>query len=456
MSDIIDEGVIWRILGGADNPGDRPVASVIRQAEKKKGLCPQEAAVLLSCRSKRLWRRIYGLAHNIKKDIYGDRLVLFAPLYLSNACRNNCLYCGFRRDNRGFPRKTLTMPEVAEEVKLLEGRGHKRLLLVCGEGVPLGYIKKAISLIYKTGSAGAKIRRVNVNIAPLSREGFRQLKRRGIGTYQLFQETYHLPTYKKMHPCGPKADYHRRLRAIDKAIEAGIDDVGLGVLFGLYDWRFETLALLLHIGHLERRFGIGPHTISVPRLEPAPGSFVSQRPPYPVGDEQLKMIVAVLRLAVPYTGIILSTRERASLRNELFSLGVSQISVGSSTRPGGYSRKGELSQFELGDKRSLSQVIAVMLKQGLLPSFCTACYRLGRTGRVFMSLAQQANIHNFCLPNCLLTFYEYVLDYAGDRERRVAERAIFRRLRFISDDLLREETESKLRRLRCGERDLCF
>lgn len=453
----IDHNKILDTLNKAEHPDRQAVISALKHAEEKKGLSLYDAAVLLNCKDDDFIRRIFELARKVKSDIYGERLVIFAPLYLSNDCSNNCLYCGFRKDNTGFKRKTLTQEELRREVEALQAKGHKRLLLVSGEAVDFDYLKRCINMVYSVKNGKGAIRRVNVNLAPLSLDEYRQLKESGIGTYQLFQETYHLPTYNKMHPSGPKADYNKRLDAIDLAIEGGIDDVGIGVLFGLYDYRFEVLGLLLHIAHLEERFGIGPHTVSVPRLEPAKGADISLNPPYPVRDEDFKKIIAVLRLAVPYTGIILSTRERAELRNELFSLGVSQISVSSNTQPGGYaSREKELEQFTLSDKRTMPEAIKDILKMGYLPSFCTACYRLNRTGKDFMNIAKSGEIHKLCLPNCLLTFREYLLDYGSENEKMLGEKIIHKQTESISSLLLRGQVKERLHRLEQGERDLYF
>lgn len=453
----IDYNKIINILNKAEQPDRAEVVLALKHAGEKKGLSLYDTAVLLNCDDDDFIKQIFELARKIKSDIYGERIVIFAPLYLSNACNNNCLYCGFRKDNAGFKRKTLTQEELIREVEALEARGHKRLLLVSGEAVDFGYLLQCINAVYAVKNGKGAIRRVNVNFASLLLDEYRQLKESGIGTYQLFQETYHLPTYNKMHPCGPKSDYNKRLGAIDLAITAGIDDVGVGVLFGLYDYRFEVLGLLSHIAHLEECFGIGPHTISLPRLEPAKGADISLNPPYPVSDDDFKKIVAVLRLAVPYTGIILSTRESAVMRNDLFSLGVSQISVSSSTQPGGYANgKSELEQFSLSDKRSMPEAIKDILGMGYLPSFCTACYRLSRTGKGFMDIAKSGEIHKFCLPNCLLTFREYLLDYAQKEEEALGNKIILRQLESIVSNSLRSQLNEKLERLENGERDIYF
>jgi 2-iminoacetate synthase len=368
-------------------------------------------------------QELFHTAREVKETIYGLRIVLFAPLYISNLCSNECVYCAFRKSNHGLPRRVLTQEEIRQEVLSLVKQGHKRILLVAGESLPqegISYILKSIETIYQSTYGRGEIRRVNVNIAPLSVEDFRELKRSGIGTYQLFQETYHPAVYARYHHRGPKKDYLWRLTAMDRAMQAGIDDVGVGVLFGLYDWRFEMLALMQHIRHLENEFGVGPHTISVPRMEPADGAEIASNPPYPVSDTDFLKLIAILRLAVPYTGMIMSTRETAQVRRETLALGVSQISAGSRTNPGGYTQQPEESgsQFSLGDHRSLEEVVQDLFAAGFIPSFCTACYRLGRTGQDFMDLAKPGEIKHHCDPNAYSTFQEYLEDYASPQTRQ--------------------------------------
>lgn len=456
----IDEADIARKLAAASRPDGSRVKDVIGKAMELKGLDYEDVSVLLNCRDTDAIEGMFQAAREVKHNIYGKRLVLFAPLYISNLCRNDCRYCAFRVKNKSVKRRALTQEEISEEVRLLEGMGHKRILLVAGEAYPnegLEYIFKAVETIYSVREGRGEIRRVNVNVAPLSVEEFRQLKACKIGTYQLFQETYHRQTYNNMHPSGPKADYQWRLSAMGRAFKAGIDDVGVGILFGLHDFRFEILALMQHIRHLEQRYGVGPHTISVPRLEPAEGSDVAADPPHPVDDFNFKRIVAILRLAVPYTGIIMSTRETARMRAETFALGVSQISAASRTDPGGYA-KGEpaTAQFQLGDHRSVDEVIYDLVQMGYIPSFCTGCYRLGRTGEDFMDLAKPGLIKNFCLPNAITTFKEYLEDYASPRTREAGLAAIERNLGDISTDARRRETRDRLQRIEQGERDLYF
>jgi 2-iminoacetate synthase len=367
----------------------------------------------------------------VKNAIYGRRVVIFAPLYISNLCSNECLYCAFRVRNREVRRRALTQEEIARETRILVEQGHKRVLVVAGESYPkegFDYVLDSIRTVYSVKSGPGEIRRVNANIAPLTREEFGRLKETGIGTYQLFQETYHRDTYRRVHLAGRKTDYAWRVTAFHRAMAEGIDDCGIGVLFGLFDWRYEVLAMLLHIGDLERRFGVGPHTISVPRIEPAVGSALAGHPPSAVSDLDFRKIVAILRLTVPYTGIIMSTRETADLRRELFALGVSQISGGSRTNPGGYAEEGlqedREAQFSLGDQRSLDEVIRDVAGLGLVPSFCTGCYRLGRTGKDFMDLAKPGEIRRHCDPNAFSTFAEYLQDYAGPATKAVGDALI--------------------------------
>jgi 2-iminoacetate synthase len=431
---------------------------ILDKALELHGLEPDDVAALAAVDAPALLDELFHAANTVKETIYGRRLVLFAPLYVSNFCSNECLYCAFRARNQEVKRRALTQAEIETEVRTLVQEGHKRILLVAGEQYPdgdFGYILDAIDTIYRTKSGKGEIRRVNVNIAPLETEEFRQLKARGIGTYQLFQETYHPETYRRVHLAGKKRDYLWRLTVMDRAMEAGIDDVGIGVLFGLHDWRFEVLAMLQHIRHLEEAHGVGPHTISVPRIEPATGSDLSGCPPAPVSDLDFKKIIAILRLTVPYTGIILSTRETAEMRRAGFALGVSQISAGSRTNPGGYSehsRAPDLSQFSLGDHRSLDEVIRDVAGLGYIPSFCTACYRLGRTGQDFMDMAKTGLIKYHCDPNALSTFTEYLEDYASPETRAVGEQLIENVLNDM--DARQRRTAAKLiARIKAGERD---
>ena len=413
------------------------VQDILVKARELQGLNLQEVAALSTVTDAGLLQEMFAVARGIKNEIYGRRLVLFAPLYISNYCQNECLYCAFRKSNRELKRRVLNQEEIAENVRILIRQGHKRLLLVAGESCPHGdftYILNAIDTAYAIKEEASEIRRVNVNLAPLSVEQFGELKDRGIGTYQLFQETYHRTTYAQVHPRGMKANFDWRAMAFDRAMQAGIDDVGMGVLFGLYDWRFEILALMQHIAHLEQNFGVGSHTISVPRIEPASGSEMASKPPHMVADQDFRKIVAILRMAVPYTGIIMSTRENKEMRRETLELGVSQISAGSHTDPGGYQSdyegdaEFEASQFQLGDHRSLAEVIEDIAKLGYIPSFCTGCYRLGRTGKDFMDMAKPGLIKEKCGPNALSTFKEYLRDYATPELAAIGASAINKEL----------------------------
>ncbi|HEY3276062.1 MAG TPA: [FeFe] hydrogenase H-cluster radical SAM maturase HydG [Syntrophorhabdaceae bacterium] len=457
-ADFIQEEEIRRLLKEAQGADPGKVREIIAKAGESKGLTPYETAILLQVTEPELVHLLFSTAKAVKERIYGKRVVLFAPLYISSYCVNNCLYCGYRRDNKIEHRK-LTMEEIEQEVVVLEAMGHKRLALEVGEDpmhCPIEYVVEAIRTIYKVKERMGSIRRVNVNVAATTVEEYRKLKEVGIGTYVLFQETYHRGTYKEMHPSGPKRDYDWHTTAMDRAMEAGIDDVGLGALFGLYDFKFEVLGLLLHSLHLEERFGVGCHTISVPRLRPATGIDIRSFP-YLVKDDDFRRLIAVIRLAVPYTGMLLSTREGPALRDEAISLGISQISAGSCTGVGGYHEdieKKAPGQFEVEDHRTPEQVLASICNSGYIPSFCTACYRKGRTGDRFMPLAKSGEIQNVCQPNAILTFKEYLIDYGTEELRRIGEKTIEEQLSAIPDPAVKRETEERLRRLEKGERDL--
>lgn len=447
------------------------VRAIIDKARQAKGLTHREAAVLLEIDDPELERELFRAARDVKMRIYGNRIVLFAPLYVSNYCVNDCTYCGYKHSNGSIARRRLTMEELAREVEILESLGHKRLALEAGEdpvNCDLDYILSCIRTIYSLKFKNGSIRRINVNIAATTTDNYRRLADAQIGTYILFQETYHRPTYEKLHRKGPKRDYAWHTWAMDRAMEGGIDDVGLGVLYGLYDYKYDTVALLMHAEHLEERFGVGPHTVSVPRLRAAEGVSL-ERYPHLVSDEAFKRIVAVLRLSVPYAGMILSTRETSEFRDEVIDLGISQISAGSSTGVGGYYRdyvlkaaaggeadaaKAEKPQFEVGDHRSPREVLKSLCAKGYLPSYCTACYREGRTGDRFMALAKSGQIGNICGPNAILTFKEYLLDYADDELKAIGERAIRENLERIPRASARRITEDMLKRIEKGERDL--
>ena len=454
---IRDEPIVEALAEATTRDAGR-VREVLAKAQAAKGLEMADVAVLAAISDPGLLGELFATARAVKESIYGSRLVLFAPLYISNLCDNDCLYCAFRARNRELKRRALTQEEIAREVEVLVDQGHKRILLVAGEAYPnegFSYVLESVKTIYSVKKNNGEIRRVNVNVAPLEVDEFKELKATGIGTYQLFQETYHRGTYKMMHLGGKKRDYDWRVSAMDRAMQAGIDDVGIGVLFGLFDWRFEILALLQHIRYLEGAFGVGPHTISVPRLEPAVGSDVAAHPPFAVADVDFRKIVAILRLAVPYTGIIMSTRETPNIRRETFALGVSQISAGSRTNPGGYAstEEFEMAQFQLGDHRGLDEVIRDVAEMGYIPSFCTACYRLGRTGMDFMDLAKPGEIKHHCDPNALSTFLEYLLDYGSGKTRKAGERLIADKIGGMGESE-RRATEDMLAKVRGGERDV--
>ncbi|SHH16700.1 [FeFe] hydrogenase H-cluster radical SAM maturase HydG [Tepidibacter thalassicus] len=453
--DIINEEKINKTLDEAKNLSREEILNIIEKSKDCFGLNIDESAALLQVEDDEILDKMFEAAKYVKEKIYGNRIVLFAPLYTSNECTNNCLYCGFRVANKELHRKTLCPNEVVEEAKVIENQGHKRILLVCGEDprvTNINHIVESVEAIYKN----VDIRRINVNCAPLSVEDFKKLKKVGIGTYQIFQETYHRPTYKKMHVSGAKADYDYRLTAIERAFEAGIDDVGIGVLLGLYDYKFDVLATLIHSNYLDEKYSVGPHTISIPRLRPAIGSALKDTP-YPLSDKDLKKVVAVYRLSVPYTGIILSTRESASLRDELIELGVSQMSAGSKTNPGGYEEDDKsANQFVTSDERTLDEILRVVCKQGHLPSFCTACYRNKRTGEAFMELAKDAHIHEFCHPNAILTFKENLVNVASEETKIMGEKMLKVEIEKIDDEKIKQETIKRLKRIEEGEKDLYF
>lgn len=456
--DFIDEQQIGQTLAAAASDAGR-VREVLAKASEMKGLDAGEVALLTCLEDGELLHELFETANQVKNTIYGKRLVLFAPLYISNLCANECLYCAFRATNKAIIRRSLTQEEIAREVEILISQGHKRILMVAGESYPregFPYVLKSVRTIYDVKSEHGEIRRVNVNVAPLSVDEFRQLKAEKIGTYQIFQETYHRDTYSKVHIGGKKRNYDWRVTAPHRAMQAGIDDVGIGILFGLYDYRFELLAMLQHIRALERDFGVGPHTISVPRLEPATGSDLASHPPFAVSDNDFRKIVAILRLAVPYTGIIMSTRETARMRSETFALGVSQISAGSRTNPGGYTHEEEetdASQFSLGDHRPLDEVIRDVAAMGYIPSFCTACYRLGRTGRDFMDLAKPGDIKLHCDPNALSTFREYLRNFASEETRQIGDRLIADTISQMSG-IARQRAEKLIKQVDAGKDDV--
>ncbi len=455
----IDDDGIRGDLESATRPDAGEVRALLAKSRELKGLRGRDLAVLANVTDPALLDELFHTAREVKEAIYGRRIVLFAPLYISNLCANECTYCAFRARNTALVRRALTQEEIAREVKWLEEQGHKRILLVAGESYPregFDYVLRSIETVYATSSGPGEIRRVNVNVAPLTDDEFRRLKDAKIGTYQLFQETYHRETYAQVHVAGKKRDYDWRVTAMDRAMRAGIDDVGIGILFGLYDWRYEVLALMQHVEHLERTFGVGPHTISVPRIEPATGSSLADHPPHAVSEVDFRKVIAILRLAVPYTGLILSTRESAETRREVLGLGISQISAGSRTNPGGYEADpGDAcaEQFSLGDHRSLDEVIRDVASLGFVPSFCTACYRLGRTGADFMDVAKPGEIKEHCNPNALATFQEYLLDYGSEETRRAGESRIAATLEEM-EPALREKSRTMVDQVKSGRRDV--
>jgi 2-iminoacetate synthase len=455
MVDFINEGKIFSILENSANPEKAEVREIISKARECKGITLEETGKLLFVEDKELLEELYDAAKYIKNKIYGKRVVLFAPLYTGNECVNNCLYCGFRRDNKELHRRTLELEEIVNEAKAIEKQGHKRLLLICGEHpkkTDVKHFTRAMEAIYRE----TDIRRINIEAAPMTVEDYRELKQAGIGTYVIFQETYNREAYKKMHPVGIKADYDWRITAIDRAFEGGIDDVGVGALYGLYDYKFEVLGLLMHCMHLEERFGVGPHTISVPRLRPALGWGLKEIP-NAVNDDEFRKIVAIYRVSVPYTGMILSTRERAEFRDELLSLGISQISAGSRTNPGGYEEDDDKAdQFEISDSRSLPKMLETICDKGYIPSFCTACYRRCRTGEHFMEYAKEGEIHEFCQPNAILTFKENLIDFGNPTLREKGQLIIDKALNEIEDEKIKMETLKKLEEIEQGKRDLYF
>ena len=464
--DFINHDEIESTLAYAEeHKSDRAlIESLIHKASQSKGLTHREAAVLLSCDIEDCNKAIFETAIKVKEHIYGKRIVLFAPLYLSNYCINSCTYCPYHAKNKDIVRKKLTQEDIRREVMALQDLGHKRLLLEAGEHPkqnPIEYILESINTIYSIKHKNGAIRRVNVNIAATTVENYRKLHEAQIGTYQLFQETYHKKTYEELHPKGPKSDYCRQTEAHDRAMEGGIDDVGLGVLYGLNLYRYDFVGVLMHAEHLEAAFGVGPHTISVPRICPAddidPKTFSNAVP-----DDIFLKIVALIRLAVPYTGMIMSTRESARIRNQALKLGISQISGGSRVSVGGYTIKIEqqdethTAQFENSDRRSLDEVVHSLMDNGYLPSFCTACYRAGRTGDRFMEFAKDGSIAAYCQANALMTIKEYMCDYAAPETRKVGDILIASELPRIQNEKIHNACIKRLERIEGGERDFRF
>ena len=460
--DFIDHQEILDTLAyGEANKHNAPLIDrILQKARERKGLTHREAMVLLDCAIEEKNQEIYALAEQIKQDFYGNRIVMFAPLYLSNYCVNGCVYCPYHAKNKHIARKKLTQEEIRREVIALQDMGHKRLALETGEdpvNSPIEYVLDSIKTIYSIKHKNGAIRRVNVNIAATTVENYRRLKEAGIGTYILFQETYHKESYQKLHPSGPKHDYAYHTEAMDRAMEGGIDDVGIGVLFGLELFRYEFAGLLMHAEHLEAVHGVGPHTISVPRIRRAddidPDAFDNG-----IDDDTFAKLVACIRISVPYTGMIVSTRESAKCRERLLHLGVSQISGGSRTSVGGYEQPEEenTAQFDVSDTRSLDEVVNWLMRLGYIPSFCTACYREGRTGDRFMSLCKSGQIQNCCHPNALMTLKEYLMDYASEDTRRIGESLIAKEIQKVPREKTKEIALHRLEKIAQGDRDFRF
>ncbi|MBE6458997.1 MAG: [FeFe] hydrogenase H-cluster radical SAM maturase HydG [Alphaproteobacteria bacterium] len=438
------------------------VDKIIEKAKLRKGLTHREASVLLACDNPEKNNEIFALAEQIKKDFYGNRIVLFAPLYLSNYCVNGCVYCPYHAKNKHITRKKMTQDEIRQEVIALQDMGHKRLALEAGEDPvnnPIEYILESIKTIYSIKHKNGSIRRVNVNIAATTVENYRKLKEAGIGTYILFQETYHKESYEQLHPTGPKHNYAYHTEAMDRAMEGGIDDVGLGVLFGLEKYRYEFAGLLMHAEHLEAVHDVGPHTISVPRIKRAddidPSAFSNG-----IDDDIFAKIVACIRISVPYTGMIISTRESQACRERVLHLGISQISGGSKTSVGGYAKpepeEENSAQFDTSDKRTLDEIICWLMQIGYLPSFCTACYREGRTGDRFMELCKSKQIQNCCHPNAIMTLKEYLVDYASPKTKKIGEELIKREINTVPKEKVRQIVEDNLGKIEHGNRDFRF
>ena len=462
--EFIEHNEILETLDFAEKNKDNVqlIDEILAKAKERKGLSHREASVLLSCNIEEKNQEIYKLAEQIKKDFYGNRIVMFAPLYLSNYCVNGCVYCPYHAQNKHIPRKKMTQEEIKREVIALQDMGHKRLALETGEDPvnnPIEYILESINTIYSIKHKNGAIRRVNVNIAATTVENYRKLKDAGIGTYILFQETYHKESYEHLHPTGPKHNYAYHTEAMDRAMEGGIDDVGLGVLFGLERYKYEFAGLLMHAEHLEAVHGVGPHTISVPRIRHAddidPSAFDNG-----IDDETFCKIVACIRIAVPYTGMIVSTRESKEVRERVLHLGISQISGGSKTSVGGYDKddytEEDSSQFDVVDNRPLDEVLNWLMEIGYLPSFCTACYREGRTGERFMEICKSKQIQNCCHPNAIITMKEYLQDYASEKTKKTGDKLLEQEILNIENEVTRKKTSEILKEIENGKRDFRF
>lgn len=460
--DFLDENIINQIISDAEKKSEDSeiVREILKKAEKAEGISDEEAAILLSIKDENLLEEMYTVSKKIKEKIYGKRIVMFAPLYISNYCVNNCRYCGYKHCNDELFRKKLNSEELIAEVKALEKLGHKRIALEAGEdpiNCSIDYVLDCIKDIYSIKFKNGSIRRINVNIAATTVENYRKLKEAEIGTYILFQESYHKPTYEYFHLQGPKKDYEYHTTAMFRAREAGIDDVGIGVLYGLYDYKYETIAMIRYANELEKVTGVGPHTISVPRLRPAENVSLENYP-HLVEDKNFKKLVAVLRLAVPYTGLIISTREEAGFRDEIIDIGISQVSSGSCTGVGGYSERekniDEKPQFELGDNRSPMEMLKSLIESGYIPSYCTACYRNGRTGDRFMEIAKSGQINVMCEANALMTLKEFLLDYADDDLRTLGDKVIMETLEKMPNEEFKAKIRENLKLIESGVRDI--
>lgn len=461
--DFIDDALIQGLIRDTREDSAR-CREIFAKSKRKESLTLEEVAALIAISSKEGMEELFATAKELKKSIYGNRIVLFAPLYIGNYCINNCKYCGFRNSLTTAVRHTLSQTELENEIVALENEGHKRLILVYGEHPKYTpeFIASTVRTAYSVKSGNGEIRRVNINAAPLDVEGFKVVKEAGIGTFQVFQETYHRETYAKYHPAGtPKGDYQWRLNAMDRAFEGGIDDMGIGALFGLYDWRYEVLGLVAHAIHLQKTHGVGPHTISFPRIQPANGLDLEL--PYRVSDEDFKKLVAILRLAVPYTGLIMTARESKAIRDEVMEFGVSQIDAGTKLEIGGYNQEREgveqdlkKEQFAVGDTRNLDEVIRWLLTREFIPSFCTACYRVGRTGTHFMEYAIPGFIKKFCTRNAILTLAEYLEDYSSEETKKVGYELIEKEIEMLPNEEQKRNVRERLSKIKKGTRDILY
>lgn len=461
MQPFIDPDEIWDYINQTQSTPER-VREVIAKSLSKQRLTLEETAVLINTSDPQLVEEIKEGARELKKRVYGNRIVLFAPLYVGNKCTNSCKYCGFRADNKQAIRTTLNDHELVQEVEALEENGQKRLILVYGEHpkYDANFIAHTVKIVYDVKKGNGEIRRVNINAAPLDIDGYRIVKDAGIGTYQVFQETYHPEAYKWYHLGGKKMDYDWRLTALDRAQEAGVDDVGIGALFGLYDWRFEVLSLIRHTNHFEACYNVGPHTISFPRIQNASSLDIDEK--YMVNDDDFVKLIAILRLAVPYTGMILTARESAQIRSQIMQFGVSQIDGGTKLELGSYSHREEemqnldKEQFQINDNRSLNEIIEELLEKGFLPSFCTSCYRMGRTGEHFMEFSVPGFIKRYCTPNAILTLAEYLMDYAPEKTAKLGWEVIDNNLADLNDEVLVGKIRERIEKIKKGQRDLYF